>query len=135
MVRKLYRNIVAGLETVKPCTVYQEDVPEDFGRPYFLISVKSLKSAAGINGRLKHKAEIDITYVPEEPCTGLTECWQVGQALTRGFLAEEFKIKNRNLTIADQQLHFTFDAHYREYFDPKVSKMQTMTQNMNMKEE
>lgn len=135
MVNKLYKNIAAGLKTVKPCIVYQEDVPEKFVRPYFLISISTLKSATGINSKLKHKAGIDITYVPEEPGDWQNECWNVGQDLVRGFLAEAFKIKNRNLKIVDQVLHFTFDADYREYPEPEMAKMQTMSQNTKMKED
>lgn len=135
MVNKLYQSIAAGLHSVKPCTVYQEDVPNDFVRPYFLISISGLKSSDGINGRMKHTASLDITYVPEDPAEKRSESWKVGLDLTRKFQAEAFKIKNRSLKIAEQALHFTFDAEYREYYDPAMAKMQTMSQNTKMKED
>ena len=53
---------------------------------------------------------------------------------TREFAPPGFKIKNRNLKIEDQVLHFMFDADYREYLEPDHTPMQTMDQNTRMKE-
>ena len=54
--------------------------------------------------------------------------------MTREFEPPGFKIKNRNLKIEDQVLHFMFDTDYREYLEPDHTPMQTMDQNTRMKE-
>ena len=55
--------------------------------------------------------------------------------LQREFAAEKFKIKNRNLKIVDNVLHFMFDVEYREYRNTPDTKMQAIAQDTDIKEE
>ena len=91
----------------------------------------------GINGRLKNEVSLDILYFPENKGKAelQEECWSVGQVLTREFAVPGFKIKNRNLKIEDNVLHFMFDVDYREFRKDGSSRMQTMSQETKMKEE
>ena len=61
-------------------------------------------------------------------------CWEVGEALNRGFQPEHFKIKNRNMKITDKVLHFQFDVDYREVKSEPMPLMQELVQNTRMEE-
>lgn len=135
MIDKLYRNIAAGLKTIRPYKVYVEDVPQNFTQPSFLIAFYDQEPSRGVNGRLKNKVSVDLSYFPESKREPNEECWQLGQELSREFAIEGFKIKNRNLKIVDNVLHFLFDVEYREYREDGSMAMQTMSQDTDIKEE
>ena len=115
MINKLYEAVAAGLKAIKECSVYREDVPQKFKRSSFLVTIYDQDPSRGINGRLKNSVSMDVLYFPESRTDLQEECWNIGQDLTREFAPPGFKIKNRNLKIEDQVLHFMFDADYREY--------------------
>lgn len=125
------------MKAVKSCTVYREDVPQNFKIPSFMVTIYEQNSSRGINGRLKNELNLDVLYFPENK--GKTElqeeCWRVGQALSREFAVSGFKIKNRNLKIEDNVLHFMFDLDYREFNDAPGVKMRTQTIDERLKEE
>lgn len=125
------------MKAVKSCTVYREDVPQNFKIPSFMVTIYEQNPSRGINGRLKNEVNLDVLYFPENK--GKTElqeeCWRVGQALSREFAVSGFKIKNRNLKIEDNVLHFMFDVDYREFNDAPGVKMRTQTIDERLKEE
>lgn len=135
MINQLFVNIKEGLKAVKPCTFYREDVPQNFKQPSFLISFYDQNPMHGINGRLKNTVNVDVSYFPEDRINAKEECWSVGQDLSRELLVPGFKIKNRNLKIEDDVLHFLFDVDYREYQEDSISKMQDMNRSTELKEE
>lgn len=136
MISELYQSIAVGLKLVKDCTVYREDVPQNFKIPSFMVTIYDQNPSRGINGRLKNEINLDILYFPENK--GKTElqeeCWSVGQELAREFTAPGFKIKNRNLKIEDNVLYFLFDVDYREYREDTSGRMQTLSQKSEIKE-
>ena len=137
MINELYQGVNAGLKLVKDCTVYREEVPQNFKKPSFLVTIYEQNPSRGINGRLKNEVNMDILYFPENKGKAelQEECWNVGQALSREFAVPGFKIKNRNLKIEDHVLHFMFDVDYREYKDSPGVKMRTQTLDVQVKEE
>lgn len=137
MIDELYQSISVGLKAVKDCTVYREDVPQNFKKPSFMVTIYEQNPSRGINGRLKNEVNMDILYFPENKGKAelQEECRNVGQALAREFAVPGFKIKNRNLKIEDYVLHFMFDVDYREYKDSPGVKMRTQTIDTNLKEE
>ena len=132
----MYKSIAAGLKEVKSCTVYREDVPQNFKKPSFMVTVYDQNSSRGINGRMKNSVSLDILYFPENAGASelQEECWVIGQALTRKFEMPGFKIKNRNMKIEDHVLHFLFDVNYREIKEEEAELMQSMLQETNTKE-
>lgn len=134
MINKLYRELSAGLKTVKKCTVYREDVPQDFKTPCFMVTLYDQTPSCGINDRLKNSVRVDIHYIPADEVDYQEECWDIGQMLQREFRLASFKLKNRNLKITDKVLHFLFDVDYREYPPDNTPTMQTMSQNTELKE-
>lgn len=137
MINKFYQSSRQALKQVKDCIAYREDVPQDFKRPCFMVTIYDQNPTRGINGRLKNSLKADILYFPlDESDDGYQEeCWDVGQSLQREFCPEGFKIKRRNLKITDKVLHFMFDTEYREYLDTSEDKMQAMSQDTAIKEE
>ena len=136
MINELCRAVAAGLKEVKACKVYREDVPQRMSLPCFMVTIYDQNPSRGINGRLKNAVSLDVLYFPENRSQAelQEECWNTGQGLAREFAAPGFKIKNRNLKIEDNVLHFLFDVDYREYLETTDAKMQTMSQNMDIKE-
>lgn len=134
MISELYKSVAAGLKNVKDCTVYREDVPQDFETPSFMVTLYDQNPSRGINGRLNNSVRVDILYFPADEVDYQSECWDVGQKLQREFQPASFKLKNRNLKITDKVLHFLFDVDYREYFPDDTPTMQTMSQNTELKE-
>lgn len=135
MINKLYQDITVGLKKIKPCTIYQEDVPQRFKKPSFLLTFYDQNPSRGINGRLKNTVRVDVLYFPEDEDNYNSECWALSQNLTRELQLEDFKIRNRNLKITDKVLHFMFDVDYREYRNTDETKMQKLSQNADIKEE
>lgn len=137
MINELYKSISVGLKAVKDCTIYREDVPQNFRKPSFMVTIYEQNPSRGINRRLKNEVNLDVLYFPENKGKAelQEECWAVGQALTRELAVPGFKMKNRNLKIEDDVLHFLFDVEYREFQEDSTPAMQTMSQNTNMKEE
>lgn len=135
MIAKLYKSIAFGLNAVKDCRVYMEDVSQNFVQPSFLISFYDQNPSRGINGRLKNTVRVDIAYFPEFRQEANRECWEVGQRLLQELEIDGFKIKNRNLKITDKVLHYMFDVDYREYLATDTKTMQTLSQDTDIKEE
>ena len=102
-----------------------------------MVTIYDQNPSRGVNGRLKNEVSLDILYFVENKSVAeLTEeCWSMGQALTRKFAVPGFKMKNRNLKIEDNVLHFVFDVDYREFREGDAARMQTMSQETKMKEE
>lgn len=134
MINKLYQEIASGLKLIKSCTIYLEDVPENFRKPCFMVTLYDQNYATGINGRLKNSVRVDLLYFPEDETNYQEECWSVGQSLQREFQPAGFKIKNRNMKITDKVLHFLFDVDYREYKESIEIKMAELSSNTTLKE-
>lgn len=134
MINNLYQSILCGLKKIKDCKVYREDVPQNFIKPCFMVTLYDQNPSRGINKRLKNTIRVDILYFPEDEVNYQEECWDIGQDLTREFQMQNFKIKNRNLKITDRVLHFLFDVDYREFRNDTTPSMQTLSQNTDMKE-
>ena len=135
MINELYKAIAAGLKLIKFCTIYREDVPQDFVTPCFMVTLYDQNPSRGINGRMKNSVRVDVLYFPEDEVDYQEECWTVGESLRREFQPTGFKIKNRNMKITDKVLHFLFDVDYTEYQEKSDVKMQSMSQNTVIKEE
>lgn len=135
MINEIYRSIAMGLKRIKGCTVYMEDVPQNFTQPSFLIELYDQNPSKGINGCLNNTVRVDVHYFPEDKREKNEECWEMGQGLMRELRIDGFKIKSRNLKITDGVLHFMFDVCYRECLEDTAPAMQTMSQKTNIKEE
>lgn len=132
MITELYKEIAAALKAVKDCPIYREDIPQNFRQPSFLVEIYDQNPTRGINGRMRNTVSFDVQYFPESRENEETECWEVGEALNRGFQPAHFKLKNRNQKITDKVLHFQFDVDYREIKVDPTPVMQELIQNTRM---
>lgn len=135
MIDRLYRNIEAGLEQVKPCTIYKEDLPPEHARPSFLISLKEQTLQKGINSRETYRVTVDISYYPADTQFPKLESQRLGAELAGGLRIADLKMKKRNWKFEENTLHLLFDAEVRSYLSDDEPHMQTMSQNTNLKEE
>lgn len=132
MITELYKEIAAALKAVKACPIYREDILQNFRQPSFLVEIYDQNPTRGINGRMRNTVSFDVQYFPESRENEETECWEVGEALNRGFQPAHFKLKNRNQKITDKVLHFQFDVDYREIKVDPTPVMQELIQNTRM---
>lgn len=136
MINKLYASIAAGLKMVRNCTVYRDEVPQNFKQPSFLITVYEQEAAGGINRKRRSRVRFDVMYFPaEKSCGGAEECWLVGQEMNREFYVKDFKINNRSMKIEDGTLHYMFDVAYCEFKEQEAAQMAELSQNERIKEE
>ncbi len=137
IIRELYEAIAQELKAVRECPVYREIVPTPSERPFFLIRLDEQSCSQGINKRRKYSLKFCVQYYPQntEAGAGLDECWEIGETLGKVFYPKGYKVKNRNLKISENILHFTFAVDCREAEDDGTPKMQGMSQNSHLKEE
>lgn len=133
MVSSLLKSIADGLKRVCECTIYPEDVPQNFKRPSFMVFLHDQEPSRGLNGRKKNTVSMDISYFPEDESR--EECLLMGEKLAREFSLRDFKIKNRNLKTVDHVLHFMFEVSYREYCADDTELMQGMSYEEKLEEE
>lgn len=135
MINRLYDNIGAGLEKIKPCTIYNETLPQDYARPSFLITLKEQTLTKGMNGRERYLVTVDVSYNPEDTQNPNPESQILGLDLARGLQIKDFRMKKRNWKIEDNILHLLFEAEVRSFLPDDAPQMQSMSQNTNLKEE
>lgn len=135
MITKLYQEIAAGLNKIKTCKVYSDSVPETMELPAFLITISEQNPTNGINNCIKNTVGIDLMYFPESKEKLQEECWLIGQEMNRHFRILNFKIKNRNLKILDDVLHYKFEVSYQEILNESLPPMQELYQNTGIKED
>lgn len=136
MINKLYDSIAAGLKSVKDCIVYEEDLPGDFIRPSFLISICGLEAEGGLNHKRRNTVHLDVTYFPPEEAAGMAKaCRRMGQDMNREFQIPGFKMRSRTMKPECNALHYLFDVIYWEYRTDEAEKMREMQQKTDLKED
>lgn len=96
-------------------TIYDEDIPQGFETPCFLITVVGQEYYKGIR---KNTSEIsfDLAYFSDKPATDIkNDCLAVQQELFRGFdLLSKYRCYSKSAEITDNVLHFLFKIKYSE---------------------
>lgn len=137
MTDKLYGNIAAGLKRVVNCAVYPEELPQEYEKPAFVINVQEQNVFPGINGRIKNRVHFEILYYPKAEVGGQMkkECWSMAQDMNLLLWAEEFKLKNRNMKITDNVLHYGFDIEYVSFLQKEEARLQELFGKAKLKED
>lgn len=114
-------------------TVYDEDLPEDYQKPCFLINVKSQNYTNLLQGKFKNQVNFDISYYSNTPGAIKSDCVKTGQALLSGFdTIRNYHLKNKKAETLENILHFTFEVPYTVRSEETFAKMQKQQINTNI---
>ena len=124
------------LELYPDYTIYDEDVPQNFKTPSFLISLVEQNYSKRLNNKHRSTLSFDIAYFSDKDSTEIkNDCLDVQIDLMRAFdLVGSYRVLNKQATITDNVLHITFDINYSELKEEEFAKMQKQTTNEYIKE-
>jgi len=115
-------------------TVYDEDIPQNFRQPSFLITLTDQDYSKRISNKYKSLLSFDIAYFSDKKPTEIkNDCYEVQENLLRGLdLIGSFRVQNKQANITDNVLHITFDINYSEIKVETFNKMDTANIKIEM---
>lgn len=126
MINDVKRAIAMKLNELYPNhTVYDEDVPKNFKTPSFMITLIEQDYNKRLNTRFQSLLSFDVAYFSDRKVEEIkNDCYSVQLDLLRNFdLAGGYRILNKQATITDNVLHFTFNVNYSEMKLEELEKM------------
>ena len=139
MINDIKQCIVNALLKVYPgITIYDEDIPQNFKTASFLITLTDYNYSKRINNKFNGEVSFDISFFSSKEKNEIkNDCIKVQQDLFRNFdLISRYRAIDKQSTIVDNVLHFTFKVNYSEIKDVEAekSKMVSAELNTNIKE-
>jgi len=122
------------LELYPTYTIYDEDVPQNFKTPSFLVTVIEQNYGKRLANKYNSTVSFDVAYFSDKGKNEVkSDCQAVQVDILRAFdFVGSFRIQNKQATIVDNVLHITFDISYSELKIDEFAKMQTQTTNTNL---
>ena len=124
------------LELYPSATIYDEDIPQNFKTPSFLVTVIEQNYGKRLANKYNSTVSFDVAYFSDKGKNETkSDCQAVQVNLLRAFeLVGTFRAQNLQATIVDNVLHITFDVRYSELKIEEFVKMQAQATNTNIKE-
>lgn len=125
------------LELYPTYTIYDEDIPQNFKKPSFLITVIEQNYGKRLDNKYNSTVSFDVAYFSNKGKNEIkSDCQAVQVNLLRAFeLVGTFRVQNLQATIVDNVLHITFDVRYSEIkTGEEIPKMQDQATNTDIKE-
>lgn len=115
-------------------TIYDEDIPQNFKTPSFLVTVIEQGYGKRLANKYNSTVSFDVAYFSDKGKNEIkSDCQAVQVDLLRAFdLMGGFRAQSLQATIVDNVLHITFDISYSELKTEEFAKMQTQTTNTNL---
>jgi len=143
MIDDIKQAIVSKLvELYSSHTIYDEDIPQNFKTPSFLITLIEQEYRKRINTKYNSSCSFDVAYFSNKDVPEIkADCLTVQETLLRGFDfigaagKEKFRVLNKVARITDNVLHITFEVSYSEMIAKTEVAMQTQETNSNLKED
>lgn len=135
MISNVKQVIAAKLKQLYPRhTIYDEDVPQNFREPSFLITLTNQDYEKRLNTKFKSLLSFDLAYFSDKGKTDIKgDCQNVQINLFRNFdLVGGYRIKDKQATTVDNVLHFTFNVEVSEMLEENYAKMQKQQTNTNL---
>ena len=135
MINDIKQAIASKLLEVFPgYTIYDEDIPQNFKTPSFLVTVIEQDYGKRLVNKYNSTVSFDVAYFSGKGKNEIkSDCQAVQVNLLRAFdLMGGFRAQNLQATIVDNVLHITFDVNYSELKIEEFAKMQTQTTNTNL---
>ena len=125
------------LELYPSATIYDEDIPQNFKTPSFLVTVIEQNYGKRLANKYNSTVSFDVAYFSNKGKNEIkSDCQAVQVNLLRAFeLVGTFRVQNLQATIVDNVLHITFDVRYSEIkTGEEIPKMQDQVTNTDIKE-
>lgn len=124
------------LEQYPSSTIYDEDIPQNFKTPSFLVTVIEQNYGKRLANKYNSTVSFDVAYFSDKGKNEIkSDCQAVQVNLLRAFdLMGGFRAQNLQATIVDNVLQITFNVNYSELKIEEFTKMQTQTTNEYVKE-
>ncbi|MDD2401694.1 MAG: hypothetical protein PHD60_05720 [Clostridia bacterium] len=136
MISDIKQAIVNKLLEIYPSgyTIYDEDIPQNFKTPSFLITLIEQDYSKRLNTIYKGLVSFDVAYFSDKGIAKIkADCLQKQEALLRAFdFIGTYKVLNKNARITDNVLHMTFDVSYSEVKTETEIPMQTQETTTNI---
>lgn len=112
-------------------TIYDEDIPQNFKTPSFLVTVIEQSYGKRLANKYNSTVSFDVAYFSDKGKNeAKSDCQAVQVNLLRTFdLVGTFRVQNLQATIVDNVLHITFEVSYSELKTNEFVKMQKQTTN------
>lgn len=122
------------LELYPEVTIYDEDIPQNFKTPSFLVTVIEQSYGKRLADKYNSTVSFDVAYFSDKKKNEIkSDCQAVMVNLLRAFdLMDTFRARNSQANITDNVLHITFDVSYSEMKIEEFTKMQKQTTNTNI---
>ena len=122
------------LEQYPSSTIYDEDIPQNFKTPSFLVTVIEQDYGKRLVNKYNSTVSFDVAYFSGKGKNEIKSDYQAVQGnLLRAFgLMGTFRVQNLQATIVDNVLHITFDISYSELKIEEFAKMRTQTTTTNI---
>lgn len=138
------------LELYSTAKIYDEDVPQSFKTPCFVVSLINQDYNKRFNVKYRSQMSFDVAYFSKKAKTEIkNDCQAVQLNLLRSFdlisnyktlvdpvtkkettvLVGNYRTQNKQATIVDNVLHFTFDVPYSELKEGPFTAMETQNTN------
>lgn len=116
---------------------YTDDIPQNFGKPSFVVFVIDHDYDKRLNTKYKSRISFDVAYFSDKAASSIkADCLTVQEVLLREFnligTTNKFRVLNKNARITDNVLHMTFDIEYSDIKTESVIKMQTQETNTSI---
>ena len=117
------------LELYPTYTIYDEDIPQNFKTPSFLVTVIEQNYGKRLANKYNSTVSFDVAYFSDKGKNEIkSDCQAVQVNLLRAFdLMGGFRAQNLQATIVDNVLHITFNVNYSELKIEEFAKMQKQT--------
>jgi hypothetical protein len=134
MISEVKSAIATKLGEVFPgAKVRDENIPQKFQPPLFIVDLINQDYSKRTANRFKSLLSFDVAYHSNKGTAEIkSDCQTVQVALFRAFdTFGSYRAQNKQATIVDNVLHFTFDVPYSELREEPFIPMQTQTQTTN----
>jgi len=134
MINSVRQAIVDKLLVLYPgYKIYIDDVPQNFKTPSFLITLIDQDYNKRLSNKFKSLISFDVAYFSELKSDIKADCLDKQLNLFRSFdLVGTYRTLNKQATITDNVLHFTFSINYSEIIEVVSTKMQQQQTNTNL---
>ena len=121
-------------EQYPSATIYDEDIPQNFKTPSFLVTVIEQGYGKRLANKYNSTVSFDVAYFSNKGKNEIkSDCQAVQMSLLRAFdLMGGFRAQSLQATIVDNVLHITFNVNYSELKREEFAKMQKQTTNTNV---
>ena len=138
MLNEIKQAVIDQMTEIYPAsggyTIYDDDIPENFLTPSFLVEIIAQTRSRRISKRYQSKLLFDVSYYSDKSSGELkNDCYAVQERLLRSLdLIGTYRAQNLEARITDNVLHVTFDISYSEMIPEESNPMQQVQANTNI---